>query len=194
MGKLRESFGKAPLTKAVLDLLVGMVDKGECRDEKFRVSKMLEIIKSTKGKSEAEVGYVGGNAATLLVKVDNEALEDKDLSGAVVKGGDFIDASLRRVNFTHTNLVESTFTQPFSLVLSLAFSPDDKLLVTGGADGEIRLWQVSDGKQIFSFRGHNDWVSSVAFSPDSKIIASCSHSGDVKLWHSQTKQLLKTLL
>ncbi|MGB3637607.1 MAG: hypothetical protein WBA39_08520 [Rivularia sp. (in: cyanobacteria)] len=47
--------------------------------------------------------------------------------------------------------------------------------VSGGADGEIRLWQVADSKQILSFRGHNDWVSSVAYSPDGKIIASCSH-------------------
>ncbi len=115
------------------------------------------------------------------------------MSGAVVKGGDFTNASLCCVNFQKTNLVESTFIKPFSLILSLAFSPDDKLLVTGGADGEIRLWQVVDGKQILSFRGHNDWVSSVAFSPNGKIIASCSHFGSVKLWDSKTGECLKIL-
>ena len=185
--KLRETVGKAPLTKAVLDLLVGMVDKGSVGD------KLLEVIEGTKGRREAEVGYVGGNAATLLVKVDKAGLEEKDLSGAVVKGGNFADASLRCVNFSQTNLIDSTFIKPFSLVLSLVFSPDDKLLVTGGADGEIRLWQVVDGKQILSFRGHNDWVSSVAFSPNGKIIASCSHSGTIKLWNFKTGECLKTL-
>ncbi len=56
--KLRETVGKAPLTKAVLDLLVGMVDRGSVGE------KLLEVIESTKGKSEGEVGYVGGNATT----------------------------------------------------------------------------------------------------------------------------------
>ncbi|MEA5594187.1 NACHT domain-containing protein [Rivularia sp. UHCC 0363] len=185
--KLRETVGKAPLTKAVLDLLVGMIDKGSVGE------KLLEVIEETKGKSEGEVGYVGGNAGTLLVKVDNCAIEDTDLTNTVVLGADFSNVVLRNVNFAKANLSHSIFTKPFGLILSLAFSPDDKSLVTGGADGEIRLWQVSDGKQIFCFRGHNNWVSSVAFSPDSKIIASCSHSGNVRLWHSQTKQLLKTL-
>ncbi len=191
--RLRETVGKAPLAKAVLDLLIGMLDTRKCRDATCRVSKMLKIIESTRGKSEAEVGYIGGNAATLLIRIDKGALEDKNLSGAVIKGADFSDASLRCVNFQNTNLVDSTFTKPFSLVISLAFSPDDKLLVTGGADGEIRLWRVADGKEIFSFRGHSDWVSSVAFSPNGKIIASCSYSRSVKLWDFCTGESLINL-
>ncbi len=115
--KLRETVGKAPLTKAVLDLLVGMVDKGSVGE------KLLEVIEGTKGKREAKVGYVGGNAATFLVKVDKAALEEKDLSGAVVKGGDFKDTSLLCVNFQNTNLANCEFTKPFGLILSLAFSP-----------------------------------------------------------------------
>lgn len=51
--KLRVTFGKAPLTKAVMDLLVGMVDV----EVKESVTK---IIEGTRGKSEDEVGYVGG--------------------------------------------------------------------------------------------------------------------------------------
>ena len=184
LGRLRETVGQAPLAKAVLDLLVGMVDEGSVGE------RLLEVIESTKGQSEAEVGYVGGNAATILVRFNCAALEDKNLSGAVVKGADFSDTSLCCVNFQNTNLVDSNFTKPFSLVISLAFSPDDKLLVTGGADGEIRLWGVADGKQIFSFRAHNDWISSVTFSPNGKIIASCSYSRGVKLWDFYTGESL----
>ena len=185
--KLRQTFGFQALTKAVLDLLVGMVDK------RSGVEKLLKIIEVTKGKSEAGVGYVGGNAVTLSVKVDNTALEDKDLSAAVIKGADFSDGSLCNVNFQKTNLVESTFIKPFSLVVSLVFSPDDKLLVTGGADGEILLWQVDSGKKISSFRAHNDWISSVACIPDGKIIASSSRSNVVKLWDSTTGECLRIL-
>ncbi|NJN11595.1 MAG: NACHT domain-containing protein [Richelia sp. RM1_1_1] len=185
--KLKETLGRSPFTKAVMDLMLGMLNKGS------GVENLARVIEATKGKSETEVSYVGGNAVTLTVKLDKTSLEGKDLSGAVVKGADFSDASLRCVNFQKTNVVDSTFTKPFSLILSLAFSPDDRFLVTGGADGEIRLWQVVDGKQILSFRGHNDWVSSVAFSPDGKIIASCSHSSAVKLWDSKTGECLRIL-
>ncbi|MEO1374068.1 MAG: NACHT domain-containing protein, partial [Cyanobacteria bacterium J06635_10] len=185
--RLRETFGSQALSKAVLDLLVGMVDKGS------GVEKLLKIIEATKGKSEAEVRYVGGNAVTLTVKVDNTALEDKDLSTAVIKGADFSDASLSNVNFQKTNLVDCEFTKPFGLVVSLVFSPDDKLLLTGGGDGEICLWEVESGKQISSFRAHNDWISSVAFSPDGKIIASSSRSRVVKLWDSTTGECLRIL-
>lgn len=115
---------------------------------------LIKVIEETRGKSEAEVSYVGGNAATLAVKLNNAALEDKDLSGMVIKGADLTDASLRCADFQKTNFTDSTFKKPFGLVLSLAFSPDDKLLVTGGGDGEIRLWSVADGKQVLSFRGH----------------------------------------
>ncbi len=185
--KLRETFGYQPLTKAVLDLLVGMVDK------KNGVEKLLAVMEETKGKSEKEVRYVGGNAATLLVKVDNTALEGKDLSDVVLKGADFSDAILCDINFHSSNLVESSFIKPFSLVLSLALSPDDKLLITGGADGEISLWEVDSGKQISSFRAHNGWITSVAFNPNGNMIASCSDSSVVKLWDLKTRKCLKIL-
>ncbi|MEL6166641.1 MAG: NTPase (NACHT family), partial [Cyanobacteria bacterium J06628_3] len=73
--KLRENFGRSPLTKAVLDLMLGMVGDNEA---------LVKVIEMTRGKTEDEVGYVGGNAATLLVKVDNCAIEDTDLSNTVV--------------------------------------------------------------------------------------------------------------
>ena len=210
--KLRDTFGRSPLTKAVLDLLVGMVNltplaplpyegmgqqdspllAGEGLGERLE-SPLLEIIQATKGKSEAEVGSVGGNAATLLVKVDKTALEGKDLSGAVIKAADFRNTSLLCANLQNTNLANCEFTKPFGMILSLAFSPDDKLLLTGGADGEIRIWEVDSGKQILSFRGHNHWASSVAFSPDGNTIASCSYSSAVKLWDSKTGECLRTL-
>ncbi|MEM6399040.1 MAG: NACHT domain-containing protein [Cyanobacteria bacterium P01_D01_bin.116] len=182
--KLKETFGKEILTKAIIDLMLGMVGDNE---------KLIKAIELTRNRSEDEVGYVGGNAVTLTVKVDNTALEDKDLSTTVIKGADFSDASLSNVNFQKTNLVDCEFTRAFSLVMSLTFSPDDKLLVTGGGDGEIRFWEVDSGKQISSFRAHNDWISSVVFSPDRKTIASSSSSSVVKLWDFKTGECLRIL-
>jgi predicted NACHT family NTPase len=98
--KLRVTFGKAPLTKAVIDLLVGMVDI------KAKES-VIKIIEETRGKTEDEVGYVGGNAATILVKVNKAALRGRDFSGAVIKGADFTNAILQNVDFAGANLSNS---------------------------------------------------------------------------------------
>jgi len=59
-------------------------------------------------------------------------------------------------------------------VNSVAYSPDGKLLASGGSDGVIKLWHVPTGSELRALSGHADAVRSVAFSPDGKVIASGS--------------------
>ncbi|MBE9185932.1 NACHT domain-containing protein [Microcoleus sp. LEGE 07076] len=190
LGQLLNSLGREPLTKAVMDLLVPMLAKTEFVGEVK--SRLLEVLEATKGKTEAEVGYVGGNAATVLVKVDNAALEGRDLSGAVIKGADFSDASLRRVNFAGANLSDCNFIKTFGTVFAVAFSPDGKLLATGGSDGVVRCWEVTSGKELLTCKGHCNLVVSVAFSPDGKTLASGSSDRTVKLWDCRSGECLQT--
>ena len=184
--KLRETVGRSPLTKAVLDLLVGMVDKGS------GVEKLLGVIEQTKGKSEAQVGYVGGNAATILVKVDKTSLEEKDLSGVVVKGGDFRDASLRGVNFAGANLSDCIFPKAFGVVFTVSYSPDGKYFATGDANSEVILWRVSDNQPISIFKGHKGWVRSVVFTPDGNKLVSGSFDHTIIIWDIATGKCFKT--
>jgi len=180
--KLRETFGKSPLTKAVMDLFLPMLSS---------TKSLINVIEATRGKSEDEVGYVGGNAATLVVKVDKAALEGRDLSGTLIKKADFSSASLRDVNFAQANLTNCIFTQVLSTVLSVAFSPDGQMLATGDVNGEVCLRLVNNGEKILSLQAHRDWIWSVPFSPNGQILASCSET--IKLWDVRTGQCLKTL-
>ncbi len=186
LGQLRQSFGQAPLTKAVMDLLLPMVSE-------TGVLPLLEILEATRGKTESEVGYVGGNTATLLVKKDKTALEGKDLSSAVILGADFTNATLRHVNFTEANLANSDFTKICGSVRSVIFSPDGKLLAIGDTDAVVRLWEASTGREILTCKGHTNVVESVAFSPDGEILASGSYDQIIKLWDVKTGECLKVL-
>jgi predicted NACHT family NTPase len=184
--KLRETFGRSQLTKAVMDLLLPMVDV-EKKEE------IIKVIEGTRDRSEDEVCYVGGNAATLVVKVDISALEGRNLSGMVIKSADFTNARLQRVNFALANLGESIFSQILNGVHSVAFSPDSKYLAASDADGQIYLWQLPDGKKIFSLQKHLGWVPSVAFSPDGKMLASAGSDRILCLWDVKSGNCLKIL-
>ncbi len=245
--QLRNSFGQAPLTKAVMDLIVPMLATDVVTDvtdelmvgitykasaisattsvatsatsatkDKLTVGQpdqasatsattsvatsatksvatLLQTLQNTRNKTAAEVGYVGGNAATLLVKLNKTALEGKDLTHAVIKGADFSNASLCRVNFAEAYLADSSFTQALDTVLSVAFSPDSRILATGDASGEIYFWSVKDYKRILTFSGHTNWVRSIAFSPDGRMLVSGSDDQTVKLWNTSTSQCLQTM-
>jgi len=77
-------------------------------------------------------------------------------------------------------------------VFSVTFSPDGKILASGGPEG-ITLWRVSDGSLIRTLKGHTDKVTSVTFSPDGKILASGSEDDTIKLWRVSDGSLIRTL-
>jgi WD40 repeat protein len=57
-------------------------------------------------------------------------------------------------------------------VLSVAFSPDGRQVLSGSSDGTMRLWSVSRGKELRRFGGQMGLVQSVAFSPDGRFVLS----------------------
>jgi len=185
VSQLRQSVGTGILSKAVLDLLLPMIDGST-------LPSLLAILQETRGKTAAEVGYLGGNAATLLVKVDKTALENQDLSRAIIQGADLTNASLRRTNFTEANLADCILTKILGGVNSIAFSPDGTLLAIGDNKGIVRLLLTANCKEILICKGHINSVRAVAYSPDGSTIASGSNDGTIKLWDASTGTCLHT--
>jgi WD40 repeat protein len=66
-------------------------------------------------------------------------------------------------------------------VVTAAFSPDGKRIVTASSDKTARLWDA-DGKPIGELQGHTDAVYSAAFSPDGKRIVNASEDNTARLW------------
>jgi hypothetical protein len=71
-------------------------------------------------------------------------------------------------------------------VRSEVFSPDGRTLATGGYDGSVILWDLSDPTQPHQLStppsGHTDAVSSEVFSPDGRTLATGNADGTVILW------------
>lgn len=82
-------------------------------------------------------------------------------------------------------------------VRALAFSADGKLLAAAGGNpaqfGELKIWDVTQRRELHTIRGHRDNIFSVAFSPDGKWLATCSYDKLIKLWDVATGTELKTL-
>ena len=78
-----------------------------------------------------------------------------------------------------------------TFVHSVAFSPDGRYGLSGGSN-TLKLWDITTGKEIRTFKGHTAFVSSVAFSPDGKM--SCQGSGDnsARVWDIATGKEIRT--
>ncbi len=67
-------------------------------------------------------------------------------------------------------------------VTRLRFSPDGRLLATGGVDGTLYIWQVSDGSVLWTGRAHRAEITDLAFSPDGAWLVSASLDRSVRVW------------
>ncbi len=136
-------------------------------------------------------GYAGGNILNLLCQLGTD-LTGWDFSRLAVWNAYLRRVNLHGVNLTGADLSKSAFTETFSQILAIAFSPDSKLLATGDVNHEIHLWQVADSKQLLSVKVEEGWVWSLAFSPDGRTLASTANRS-VRLWDVQTGDCIRAL-
>ncbi len=96
------------------------------------------------------------------------------------------DAATGRENRTFAGVTE--------VIYSVAFSPDARLIITGGYNHKAKLWDVETGKTIKVFTGptKDDLIESVAFSPDGRSVLTSGSDKVIRLWDIASGQEIRS--
>lgn len=69
----------------------------------------------------------------------------------------------------------------------------DGQVATGSYDRLVKLWNLADGKELFTLKDHSDSVYRVAFRPNGKLLASVAADRSLKIWDTTTGKRLYSL-
>lgn len=78
-------------------------------------------------------------------------------------------------------------------VYSVAMTPDGSMVVSGGADGCVRLWDPRTGVCIQNLVGHSSPVAGVCISADGRLVFSASADTTIRVWDLSNGQCLHVL-
>jgi len=67
------------------------------------------------------------------------------------------------------------------------------LLISGGEDSLVKVWDIATGRQLLELTGHQSPVRAVAVSPNGKTLVSTGEDAQILVWDSATGQLRKSL-
>jgi WD40 repeat protein/predicted Ser/Thr protein kinase len=134
------------------------------------LGETLILLDATTGKEVGRLQMAGGLTRVLAFSPDGKVLAAgggrmSQKSGEVVLSYEVVlwDVATRKRRATCAG-----HTDP---VVTLAFSPDGKVLASGSLDQTVKVWDVAEGKEQRTIQGHNKGVWAVAYSPDGTKLA-----------------------
>ncbi|KAH7928957.1 WD40 repeat-like protein [Leucogyrophana mollusca] len=94
-----------------------------------------------------------------------------------------IDDNLRILDPVSGEVQSAPFQKHTGRILSIAFSPDGRLIASGSADHTARVWDIETAASWPSnFGGHSAAIQNIAFSPNGKLIVSSSADRTICVW------------
>jgi WD40 repeat protein len=183
---IRESQVRMILVPLVEQLLGKLRSKSEI---KHQLDRLLVKLQTEFAETS---GYAGGNLINLYRHLQID-LSGYDFSELCIWQAYLLGINLHDTNFARTDVAKSIFTETFSSIHSIAFSPDGHCLASGDFNGNIRLWDARTHQLQSILSGHTNWVQAVTFSPDGRTLASGSFDCTVRLWDVNTGACLNTL-
>lgn len=107
-------------------------------------------------------GFAATNMLHILLALDAN-LRGADLSHLHFRQLYLRGVHLRQVDFSHAEVVDSVFTEPFGIVNTAVFSRTNRYLAAGTNEGVIYIWQTSNQQLARTIEGHQQAVNQLAF-------------------------------
>jgi WD40 repeat protein len=151
----------------------------EQKRRSFLHSSKVWLWEMAEGRAEATVLRQDGNIVALAFSSDSRLLATGSVASDWLADKERYALGLgqARIYELTTGRCLGPLPHPMS-VMSLAFTPDSRLLLTGCEDGNARLFSVVGGQRIGGPLGHEGAVMSVAISPDGRTALTASAGGD----------------
>ncbi|KAH9622130.1 hypothetical protein KSS87_017966 [Heliosperma pusillum] len=100
------------------------------------------------------------------------------------------DKTVKIWNLTNCKL-RSTLAGHNAYVNTVAVSPDGSLCASGGKDGVILLWDLAEGKKLYSLDA-STIIHSLCFSPNRYWLCAATETG-IKIWDLESKTIVEDL-
>eukprot|EP01121_Diplochlamys_sp_Union-15-3_P020895 TRINITY_DN82_c0_g1_i4.p1 TRINITY_DN82_c0_g1~~TRINITY_DN82_c0_g1_i4.p1 ORF type:complete len:318 (-),score=55.18 TRINITY_DN82_c0_g1_i4:60-1013(-) len=100
------------------------------------------------------------------------------------------DKSVKVWNLTNCK-IKNNLTGHTGYVNAVAVSPDGSLCASGGKDGTAMLWDLNEGKHLYSLEG-GDIINTLVFSPNKYWLCAGTDSS-IKIWDLESKQVIADL-
>ncbi|KAJ3334371.1 cross-pathway control WD-repeat protein cpc2 [Blyttiomyces sp. JEL0837] len=98
----------------------------------------------------------------------------------LVKVWDVTKCKLKTNHYGHTGYISAT-----------TISPDGSLCASGGKDGITMLWDLNEGKHLYSLEA-GDIINALVFSPNRYWLCAATASG-IKIWDLESKSIVDEL-
>ncbi len=76
---------------------------------------------------------------------------------------------------------------------TVAFTPDDDMVLTGGLGGELTLWSLPEGKPAGRIAAHAVAVSYCRYLPDQRRVLTLGYDGMLKIWDAANRSLMRAV-
>ncbi len=141
---------------------------------------LKKLVQDAKKLPREAQGYAGGNLVNLLVQL-NADICSQDFSGLTLRQVSLQGVEAQDTNFAGAEFIDSRFTEPLETISAMTMSPSGAYMAASTYNGHIRVWNVADGKPLWTAtNASRAW--SLAFSPDESQLACSHYRGRVSLW------------
>ncbi|WOL17565.1 guanine nucleotide-binding protein subunit beta-like protein [Canna indica] len=147
------------------------------RDRTIKLWNTLGDCKYTIQDTDAHTGWVS------CVRFSPDAFQPTIVSGSW-------DRTVKVWNLTNCKL-RSTLSGHAAYVNTVAVSPDGSLCASGGKDGVVLLWDLTEGKRLYSLDA-GSIVHSLCFSPNRYWLCAATQDS-VKIWDLESKSAVQDL-